>query len=418
MKLWQKIILAAFSVIILITLLQKMQEPAWINDPSLGPEQRAALTFYDNAWNRVKSSYLDPTLNHQNWDYWRTKYSKTIKTTADAYIAVQTMLASLNDPYTRLLIPKKAAQQNQDIEARIFGVGMQLAPHKKGVKVAAVIDNSPALKAGIKAQDIVTRVDNQSIANIDIEKVVDKIRGPKGTLVALTIQRGAQTKLFKVERDEIKIQSVFYKALPRKIAYIRLSTFMSEEASNELAQALDKAQKSSEGLILDIRENFGGLFSNAQYIADMFLANGRIVSVVDRQGGKQDFFADREQLYNKPMILLVDGGSASASEILSGALKENKRATLIGQTTFGKGLVQKIINLEGGAELNMTIAKYLTPLGHDIHKKGIVPDIETPLPPLTIATHSPIRDITLERAQTVLQKQIQAPENAAKKLKE
>ena len=400
MKRWHQLLFAIFGLILIITAWQRNQEPYWLHDISLSSRQEAALTFYDQVWGKLKSLYLDSSLNHQNWDYWRTRYGKNIQTMQDAYVAVQTMITSLNDPYTRLLVPEKATQQNLDIQARIFGVGMHLTPHNLGAKVVSVIDSSPALKAGIKPQDLVLKVNNEPIAHIDIEKIVEKIRGPKGTWVTLLINRNNTLHAFHVQRDEIKIQSVFYKLLPHKIAYIRLSTFMSERATEELRNALEKAEQTTNGLILDIRENFGGLFSNAQDIADMFLSSGRIVSVVDRQGGKEDFYADNNTTYNKPVVLLIDGGSASASEILSGALKENKRALLIGQKTFGKGLVQKIMNLPDGAELNMTIAKYLTPEGHDINKVGIKPDIETPVPLITANTR--FVDKTLERAQAVL----------------
>jgi carboxyl-terminal processing protease len=175
-------------------------------------------------------------------------------------------------------------------------------------------------------------------------------------------------------RDEIVIKTVFGQPVSKDIGYIRLSSFISQDAPEEMRQKL-LAQKNTKAMILDIRGNNGGLLPNALDISDMFLDHGQIVSVVDRDGAKRVFEAKTGELYPKPLVVLIDAGSASASEILSGALKDNHRATLIGTKTFGKGLVQKINYLQDGSEINLTISKYYTPLGYDIDKKGIEPDI-------------------------------------------
>ena len=226
------------------------------------------------------------------------------------------------------------------------------------------------------------------------------IRGPEDTPVRLTIKRGEKTFSVTLNRKEIKIKSVFTKEIKdKRIGYVRLSSFISETAFQEMKEAI-RSMATKGALIVDLRGNYGGLLTNAVDISDMFLDEGGIVSIVDQEKEVEAFDAKPGQAFRKPMVVLIDGGSASASEIMSGALKDNHRATLIGTKTFGKGLVQKINMLSNESGMNITISKYLTPNGTDINKKGIQPDI---LVPYTEQDFYKDRDPQLDKAIDYLQ---------------
>lgn len=337
--------------------------------------------LYDKVWVLINNKFVDQSNNGQDWQRWRHKYDNKIKTNEDAYVAIDTMLASLNDPYTRFLDPKEFAEETNSIKGSLKGIGTQIAIRNGKLVVVAPIENSPAEKAGIKADDEILEINGESTKGISIDKAADKIRGEKGTTVNLLIKRKNEEKplTFSIVRDEIEIKAVsttppIETEIPQNIQYIRLSSFISQNAGKEIGELLIK-NKTKEGYILDLRSNPGGLLTNAVLIANMLLKGGVIVSTVDRDGYKETARATNEYITSKPVVILVDKGSASASEILSGAMKDNQRATLVGTQTFGKGIVQEINRLPEGSGVNITIQRYLTPNGNDIHKKGITPDV-------------------------------------------
>jgi carboxyl-terminal processing protease len=355
------------------------QIPHSSKSPASPEEMRhQAEDLYHQAWTMLGEEYVDRNFNGQDWSNWRDRFNGKLNTPEDAYVAIQTMTASLNDEYTRFLRPREMHEQSMSIDSRLYGVGIQISLHGGKLVVLATIDDTPAKKAGLLPNDIITRIDGHETAGFSVEEAADRIRGPKGSSVELTILRGNKILTKRIQRDEIRIHSVFTKALSDKnIGYIRLSSFISEDMLSELDEALAKVD-TKKALIIDLRQNYGGLFSNATELADMLLDQGDIVAVVDRDQQKRVRKAHPGVRYSRPVVLLIDGGSASASEILSGALKDNHRATLIGTRSFGKGLVQKINLLPLDSGLNITISKYLTPNGTDIHKKGIEPNYQVP----------------------------------------
>lgn len=381
--------------------LRQLVSPVKVED---SVERKQALALYHEAWQTVFTEFVDPSFNGQNWYRWKDRYNDHIQTREDAYVAIRTMLASLNDGYTRFLDPKRAEDQNMHIDSRLSGVGIQIAGKDNKIVVIAPLDGSPAKKAGIMPLDKIIQIDGEPTANMSIDDAVDRIRGPKGTPVRLTILRAEQRLEFKLVRDEIVIKTVFGEPVSKDIGYIRLSSFISQETPLEMKEKL-LAQQSTRAMIIDLRGNNGGLLPNALEISDMFLEGGKIVSIVNRDGERRTFSAKRAQLYSKPVVILIDEGSASASEILGGALKDNKRAILLGTRTFGKGLVQKINYLQDGSELNLTISKYYTPLGHDIDKKGIAPDIKVTLSPADLQHN---RDPQKEAAIRYLERKVLA----------
>jgi carboxyl-terminal processing protease len=380
--------------------LQRLGGPETVTDADSA--RKKALDLYHEAWQVVFNEYVDAGFNGQNWYRWKDRYNDQIQTEDDAYAAIRTMLTSLNDPYTRFLDPKRADDQNMHIDSRLFGVGIQIAGKDNQFIVIAPLEGSPAMKAGIRSMDRIIKINNEPTANMTIDDVVDRIRGAKGTPVTLTINRTGKQLEYKLVRDEIVIKTVFGNAINKDIGYIRLSSFISQDTSAEMRQKI-LSQKDTKAMIVDIRGNNGGLLPNALEISDMFLKKGEIVSIVDRTGSRRSFMSKHVQIYNKPVVLLIDEGSASASEILGGALKDNDRATLIGAKTFGKGLVQKINYLADGSELNLTISKYYTPSGQDIDKKGIEPDITIPLSEKDVISN---RDPQKDAAIRYLEQQI------------
>ena len=336
--------------------------------------------LYDRAWNLINSKYVDQTNNNQDWKRWRHKYDDVIETEEDAYVAIETMVSSLNDVYTRFLSPKEFQEENDSIQGKLSGIGVQIGVRDGKLLIIAPLEDTPGERAGLKAEDEIRELDGASTKGITVDAAADKIRGEEGTQVKLLVKRGSeQPKLYTITRANIELKSVSVKLpenikLAPNIGYIRLSSFISKNATEEFKDALAK-NKDKDALIIDLRSNPGGLLTNAIYIADFLLDSKTIVSTVDRDGYKETQTSTKAILTDKPIAVLINGGSASASEILSGALKDNHRAVIIGKKSFGKGLVQEINRLPDGAAMHITIQKYLTPNGTDINKKGIEPDI-------------------------------------------
>lgn len=363
------------------------------------------VELYDNVWRLINLKYVDQTNNEQDWSKWRHRYDDVIKTDADAYVAIETMVASLNDPYTKFLDPKEFSEETGSIKGSLKGIGIQIGVKDGKLMVIAPIEDTPAEKAGLMADDEILSIDGKSTKGITVDKAADQIRGEEGTNVTLVVKRKDQEpKSYTITRKEIEIKSVSQKIpenvnMPKDICYIRLSSFISRNASKEISDILTKSTD-KKAYILDLRSNPGGLLSNAIYISDMFLNGGAIVSTVDRDGYKETTKANRGTLTTKPLVVLVDKGSASASEIFSGAIKDNKRGVIVGTQSFGKGLVQEINKLPNNAGINITIQKYLTPNGTDIHKKGITPDVLVELSENDIKTKN---DVQLKKAIEVAQ---------------
>ncbi len=334
-------------------------------------------SLYSRVWQLIKEDFYDDKYNGQDWARWEHKYDKKLKTLDDAHKAVETMLASLGDRYTRFLDRDAFDDEKQQIDARLYGIGIQIGIDSKTNKIVVIapIDDTPASRAGIMAGDEIFEINGKSTKGFSVEDAAKQIRGQINTQVILILVRNSKKVKMTVVRAEIPIKAVqTSKMLDTETGYIRLSSFISQQASKEMKDALGKLS-TAKGIILDLRGNPGGLLTNAIDISNMFLDSGNIVSTVDRDGYKTPAQSDGKPLCRVPLVVLIDKGSASASEITSGALKDNGRAVLVGAKTFGKGLVQGINRLEDGSGVNITIAKYLTPNDTDINKKGINPDV-------------------------------------------
>lgn len=322
--------------------------------------------------------------------------------------AIQGMLSVLNDPYTRYISKDDFNEMNNERAGKFSGIGIQLGEQEKQLKVIAPIEDTPAWKAGIKAGDLITAIDGKSTKDMTVDDAVKVIRGEEGTTVKLTLYRPETKKTFDVDvvRGQIENQVVKSKMLGKDIGYIRLTTFMQNNAPDKMRAALTELQKKGmKALILDLRSNPGGLLPNAVDIGSMFVEKGPIVRIVDRNGGEEKLNPSGSMVLDKsaPMVVLIDGGSASASEILAGALKDSKRAQLIGTRSFGKGLVQTVHHLYDGSGVAITTNKYLTTNGIDINKKGIEPDIEVQIPKEILSQpYSEAQDPQLQKALQIL----------------
>ena len=331
--------------------------------------------LFDNVWEEIRDNYYDPDLNDQNWERWKSRYHGKIKTDEDAKVAIDTMLASLDDPYSRFLTRAEYSDQNTSINSKITGIGVNIATIAGKIHIINVIEGTPAQSANLLPNDIIVAIDGKDVSGMPLSDVANLVRGPENSIVELTILRNNDKLVKKVVRKEIKIKTV-RSSVDKNIGYIKINTFIGSTTPNEFLDALEKT-KDTEGLIIDLRGNTGGLLPNAIFIANLFIPEGKIVSIVGRGGYKYDILAQNTEFgVKKPLVVLIDGASASASEILSGALKDYHKAKLIGTRTYGKGMVQKIIPMQNETGLNLTIAKYLTPKGTKKKKKGIEPDIK------------------------------------------
>ncbi|MGB6013855.1 MAG: S41 family peptidase, partial [Nodosilinea sp.] len=338
--------------------------------------------------------------NHQNWWFTRQRtLEKSLANRADTYQAIQDMLAGLEDPYTRLLPPAQYRSLQTSTAGELTGVGLQISKddHPGWLRVIAPIEGSPAEQAGIQPQDMVLEIDGTATTDLTLDEAAARMRGRQGTTVTLQLRRPDEPtpRQVSLTRDVITLNPVVaaLKTTPegQRVGYLRLSQF-NGNAVDKLAEAVrDLAAQGAEGYLLDLRNNPGGLLQAGIEIARLWLPQGTIVYTVNRQGILDSFEAFGQSITDAPLVVLVNEGTASASEILAGALQDNGRANLVGSTTFGKGLIQSLFDLSDGAGLAVTVAKYETPAHHDINKLGITPDrvvASVPLNRDTVATEA------------------------------
>ena len=338
----------------------------------------------DQAWQIVFRDYLDINGKYtpEQWRKLRkAMLAKTYGSPKEAYEGIRGMLSSLDDPYTRFLDPREFKEMQIDTSGELSGVGIQLSLDKdtKQLVVISPIEGSPASKAGVQPKDVILAIDGKSTKGMGTEDAVKLIRGQAGTTVTLTLKRKTQTLDLALTRQRIELHAVEHQLNTApdggKVGYIRLKQFTATATKDMRLAVQDLEAKGVDGYVLDLRSNPGGLLVASVEIAREWLNEGTIVSTKTRDGIQDIKRATGRALTDKPLVILVNEGSASASEILSGALQDNHRALLVGQKTFGKGLVQSVRGLSDGSGMTVTIAKYLTPSGRDIHKHGIDPDV-------------------------------------------
>ncbi len=348
--------------------------------------QDSPKAVVDEVWQLVNREYVDGTFNRVNWQATRQSLLNRNYTSKDqAYLAIRGALKQLGDPYTRFLDPRQYQELTDQTSGELSGIGirMELNEKTKRLTVVDALEKSPALKAGIRAGDEILGIDGKPTQGMKIEDASKLIRGKAGTAITLRLGRQGQGNFdVKLTRAQIEVSTVSYSLKQegsRRVGYIRLSEF-SAPAPKEMRQAIQTLQAQQvTGFVLDLRGDPGGLLDSSVEIARMWLDDGAIVRTVDRIGDSEELKANHTQLTKLPLVVLVDGNSASASEILSGALQDHRRAKIVGSQTFGKALVQSVHSLSDGSGLAVTIAHYFTPDGTDINHKGITPNIKIDL---------------------------------------
>lgn len=368
----------------------------------------------------INQAYIDNKLPNPNekidfslfWKVWDLVRQKHIdKNTLDAqkmiYGAINGMLKATGDPYSYFFSPEESRSFSQDIQGSFEGIGAELGMKDNILTVIAPLEGSPAQKAGLMAGDKILKIDGKVSADMSIDEAVNIVRGKKGTSVKLTILRSGEqeTREITIIRDVIEIKSVKLEFKDNDIAYIKLTKF-GENTDKEFNDVTNQiVAKNSKGIILDLRNNPGGLLDKAVDVASKMMPKGQIVvSEEDSQGNKDNLkTTGGDKLSNISTVILINEGSASASEILAGALRDDQNETLIGKKSFGKGSVQELINLSGNSSVKITVAKWLTPKGDYIMEKGISPDIEVDM---TADDYQNNHDPQLDKAMEIIKEKI------------
>ena len=336
-----------------------------------------------DAWTLVNEGYYDPEIFDEiQWKKIRQKtLQKSIETTEEAYSAIEEMLKPLEDPYTRVLRPKDyELLKLSNLGSEINGVGLQLGVDESNgkIKVISTLAGSPAEDAGISSGFFIETVDGKSALQLGLANTASKLRGEKGSkvLVQISTEEG-ELKEIDLERRSVDLRPVRTKRLrdeSHTLGYLRITQF-SESVPKKIEEALQELkEKEVEGIILDLRNNSGGLVSSGIAVADSFLNEKLIVETKNRDGIKDSIISEENTFFDGPMVTIVNKGTASASEILAGALQDNKRSALIGKQTYGKGLIQSLKSLSEDSGIAITVASYLTPNGNNIQGRGIIPD--------------------------------------------
>lgn len=340
----------------------------------------------DEAWQIVDREYVDTTFNRVNWQAVRRDLlSRDYASPEAAYAALRQALEQLDDPYTRFLDPEQYQALTNQTSGELSGVGLRLQLHEEteALTVVEPLANSPASAAGIRAGDRILAIDGRSTVGMSVETASELIKGEAGTRITLRIERDSRAAFdLPLTRARIELPNVAHELRQegnQRIGYIRLTEFSSHAPDQMKAAIQDLLSKNVNGFVLDLRGNPGGLLQASVEISRMWLNGGAIVRTVDRHGNSDQIMANHTALTQLPLAVLVDGNSASSSEILTGALMDNRRAVVVGTRTFGKALVQAVHSLSDGSGLAVTVAHYYTPGGTDISHRGITPNVEVSL---------------------------------------
>lgn len=350
--------------------------------------------LFVNTWRIVRNSYVDKNLNGQDWKKWRYRYKGKIKTIDDANVAINSMLASLNDPYTKFLPADTFSKQKVILNSKIKGIGILFEKSGNNVVINHVLDNSPAQAANLLPGDKIVGINGQNKSS----EIINVMGNDKTDKVQLTIKRKDQLITKELSKKDLHIKTMEYKITPENIAIITLLNIMGEKAVENFRKILVDTNDAS-ALIIDLRNNYGGILANSIQMANYMLDVDMIVGIESRLNGKYQIYSANEKIFkDKPIIILINHNTASAAEILVGALKDNLDAVVIGENSFGKNSIQQVISLHNSSGLLITTDKYILPSGEDIYKKGLTPDIYIKQDSIIL----PKNDIQLKKAIEIL----------------
>lgn len=341
----------------------RSQSPA-----SLSGENQESVRLYAEALKEVQDDYVD---------------QEAVDPRRQTYGAIQGMIESLGDEgHTRFLTPEEVESNRRGLSGKYVGIGVQLENREEQVVVSAPLDGSPADEAGVKTGDVIVAVNGEDVEGEDVAEIAEKVRGPEGSPVELTVRRGEDERSFELEREELAVETATWNLIPgSNVAHLRLASF-SQDAAEQLASAMDEARAAgAERFILDLRDNPGGQVDQAIGVAELFLGPDEVVYLRRDASGEEDAVrtSNDAEPTDAPVVVLTNGGTASSAEIVAGALRDNGRAEVIGETTFGTGTVLAERTLSDGSAILLGIAEWLTPNGDFIRESGIEPDVEVAL---------------------------------------
>ena len=364
---------AILRVTVLLAIIAALVLGAYVYGRSQGPagiseEDREAVSLYAEALDAVKDDYVD---------------QGAVDPTRQTYAAIEGMLESLGDEgHTRFLTPEDVERNRRGLSGRYVGIGVQLENEDERVVVSAPIDGSPADEAGILTGDVLVEVDGENVEGQDAAEIAGKVRGPVGSEIEITVRRGEEERDFALEREELELQDASSALIPgTDVAHLRLASFSANAADQLRAEIEESREAGANRFVLDLRDNPGGQVEEAKAVAELFLDPEDVIYVRrDASGEEEEVRAsDDAEPISSPVVVLTNGGTASSAEIVAGALRDNDRATVIGETTFGTGTVLAEQPLSDGSAILLGIAEWLTPNGDFIRESGIEPDVEVRL---------------------------------------
>lgn len=350
-----------------------------VSKQSIAPER-----LFINVWRITKNSYVDENLNNQDWLRWRIRYVKHIKTMEDANLAINSMLASLNDPYTKFLQSDLFSKQKIVLDSKITGVGILFNQLGDEIVINHILDNSSASSENIMAGDAIVSINGKNAKDIGLSGITETIETSKSEDIEITIKRDNVLITKKLKKQDIPIPTMDYQISKDNIGIITLSNIMGEKAIDNFKKIIEETNQ-TKGLIIDLRNNYGGILENAIEMLNLMLDDKKILSIKSRVNTEYQIYSEEGKIFiNKPIIILMNKNTASAAEIFAGALKDNNNAILIGDNSFGKNSIQQVIPMSNYTGLILTTDKYILPNGEDIYQIGLAPDIKIKQDTITI----------------------------------
>ena len=352
--------------------------------------------LYVNVWRQAKIEYVNEDMNNQDWQRWRNRYTGKIKTIEDANVAINTMLSSLNDPYSKFLSAGSFAKEKRIIDSKISGTGVEYNKTGDEVVVDNVLKNSSAFKQSVLPGDKIVSIDGIAVKNLETKQIQKMMEQPKNNKTVVTIKRGDKVLQKELQKTDIPIDTMKYYITEDNIALINLNSIMGERAIIDFADIIKKTNN-TKAVIFDVRNNYGGILANSLQMADLMMSEKKILDIKSRKKETLEVYADEKTIFKmKPIVILVNKKTAGAAEIFTGALKDSMNALVIGENTFGKNTIQQVIPMANKTGLFLTTNKYLLPFGEDITKKGITPNF------YIRKSKEETTDIVLEEAKKLL----------------
>lgn len=400
---WKNIITYTITLTIIMVLVEFFLQPTnyikldflrEFSKKMIASQYISPKRLFVNSWRTVRNSYVDETLNNQDWTYWRKRYFKHIKTLDDANVAINSMLFSLNDPYSKFLLSNPFARQKMVIDSKISGIGVLFDKTGDDVVINHVFANSVAAEEDIQAGDTIVGINGEDTKNIQIEQLVEELNSGDEEKIKITIRRDNLLITKELTKKDLFVPTMEYKITTDNIAIVTLSSVTGEKAIKDFEEILVKTNL-AKGLILDLRNNYGGTITNAILMANMMMNEKEIMRIKSRINHEYQIYSENEKIFTeKPIVILVNDKTASSAEILAGTLQVNLKAIVIGENTFGKNAIQQVLPMHNRTGLIITTDKYLLPNGKDIYKIGLTPDI--------FIKNETNKDIQLEEAEKLI----------------